>query len=115
MTLGSLCHLDWNCFCIVIKCDQICICCTLRHYAIHVLCFRIDIYIYSPITVVQYRVKDLIFITLVDPGSPPPKGPQSEGPWVEAPGSAPGSNTLISQAVYHHSQLPDSSNISLFR
>jgi len=30
---------------------------------------------------------------------------------VEAPGTAPGSATLISQAVYRHSRLPDAENI----
>jgi hypothetical protein len=30
---------------------------------------------------------------------------------VEAPGTAPGSATLISQAVYRHSRLPDNANI----
>src|SRR5438270_3699482 len=31
---------------------------------------------------------------------------------VEAPGTAPGSATLISQAVYRHSRLPDAIDIS---
>ena len=30
---------------------------------------------------------------------------------MEAPGTAPGSATLISQAVYRHSRLPDTPNI----
>jgi|GEM_PF-2230098 len=55
------------------------------------------------------------FTTLVDPISPP------EQPalklikrWlelVEAPGTAPGSETIIPKNVYRHSRLPDELNI----
>ena len=37
--------------------------------------------------------------------------PGTGGKLVEAPGTAPGSATLISQAVYRHSRLPDPGNV----
>jgi len=37
------------------------------------------------------------------------------GNLVEAPGTAPGSATLISCTVYRHSRLPDGLNIGIFR
>ena len=33
---------------------------------------------------------------------------------VEAPGTAPGSETLMSRGVYRHSRLPDTTNISVW-
>src|SRR5437870_3379860 len=38
-------------------------------------------------------------------------GTTAGGRLVEAPGTAPGSATLISQAVYRHSRLPDNGDI----
>ena len=32
---------------------------------------------------------------------------------VEAPGTAPGSETLMSRGVYRHSRLPDTTNIDV--
>ena len=46
--------------------------------------------------------KNRAFTTLVDPVSPP---------LVEAPGTAPGSETLMPRGVYRHSRLPDVTNI----
>ena len=43
------------------------------------------------------------FTTHVDPGSPPQLGPPAQGV-VEAPGTAPGSATLIPSGVYRHSR-----------
>ena len=40
-------------------------------------------------------------------------GRRAGGDLVEAPGTAPGSATLISQAVYRHSRLPDAVNIMM--
>jgi hypothetical protein len=34
---------------------------------------------------------------------------------VEAPGTAPGSETLIPRGVYRHSRFPDTANISILR
>src|SRR5215468_6769485 len=48
--------------------------------------------------------KNRAFTTLVDPISPP---------LVEAPGTAPGSDTLMPRGVYRHSRLPDTTNISV--
>src|SRR5689334_12253279 len=50
--------------------------------------------------------KNRAFTTLVDPVSPP---------LVEAPGTAPGSDTLMPRGVYRHSRLPDTTNISVRR
>jgi hypothetical protein len=33
---------------------------------------------------------------------------------VEAPGTAPGSETLIPRGVYRHSRFPDTTNISIW-
>jgi hypothetical protein len=33
---------------------------------------------------------------------------------VEAPGTAPGSETLMPRGVYRHSRLPDTTNISVW-
>jgi hypothetical protein len=67
---------------------------------------------YDPITVESYRATDLAFTTRVEPGSPPwIAGPRAGRKLVEAPGTAPGSATLISQAVYRHSRLPDVANV----
>jgi hypothetical protein len=46
--------------------------------------------------------KNRAFTTLVDPVSPP---------LVEAPGTAPGSETLMPRGVYRHSRFPDTTNI----
>src|SRR5438552_232475 len=52
------------------------------------------------------------FTTRVEPGSPPRiAGTRAGDELVEAPGTAPGSATLISQAVYRHSRLPDRADI----
>src|SRR5262249_16992241 len=48
--------------------------------------------------------KNRAFTTLVDPISPP---------LVEAPGTAPGSDTLMPRGVYRHSRFPDAPNISV--
>ncbi len=57
------------------------------------------------------------FTTHVDPVSPPSSAPGSESPgergMVEAPGTAPGSVTLIPQGVYRHSRFPGTLNISI--
>ena len=37
--------------------------------------------------------------------------PRTIGVMVEAPGTAPGSETLMSRGVYRHSRLPDATNI----
>jgi hypothetical protein len=52
------------------------------------------------------------FTTRVEPSSPPRiADPKPAMELVEAPGTAPGSATPISQAVYRHSRLPDNANI----
>ena len=52
------------------------------------------------------------FTTRVEPISPPQiAGTKAGEKLVEAPGTAPGSATLISQAVYRHSRLPDEADI----
>ena len=67
---------------------------------------------YDPITVVSCRATDLAFTTRVEPSSPPRiAGSEAGEKVVEAPGTAPGSATLISQAVYRHSRLPDNAKI----
>ncbi len=81
----------------------------------------------SPITVVQCRVKarplprtSILFRPLEGSGlSAPNAGRSPENPGepeslVEAPGTAPGSATLIPQDVYHHSRSPDPFNIGPF-
>src|SRR5258707_6766083 len=56
--------------------------------------------------------KNRAFTTLVDPGSPPSTpSPKVRRKMVEAPGTAPGSETLIPRGVYRHSRFPDDSNI----
>jgi hypothetical protein len=47
------------------------------------------------------------FTTRVDPVSPPKTADPSAAELVEAPGTAPGSATLMPQGVYRHSRLPD--------
>src|SRR5712664_2816890 len=56
--------------------------------------------------------KNRAFTTPVDPGSPPwtPRRKMRRR-MVEAPGTAPGSETLISRGVYRHSRFPDVTNI----
>ena len=52
------------------------------------------------------------FTTRVDPVSPPTTPVNESGVWlVEAPGTAPGSTTLIPQGVYRHSRRTDDANI----
>ena len=53
------------------------------------------------------------FTARVDPVSPPWawRPDRAPGKLVEAPGTAPGSATLISNDVYRHSRLPDTPNI----
>lgn len=61
------------------------------------------------------------FTTLVDPVSPPSethpwfREPKSDADafMVEAPGTAPGSDTLIPNRVYRHSRFPDTLNIAI--
>ena len=61
------------------------------------------------------------FTTHVDPVSPPSethpinrvKKHAADAFVVEAPGTAPGSDTLIPNRVYRHSRLPDTSNIAI--
>ena len=57
------------------------------------------------------------FTARVDPVSPPWawRPDRAPGNLVEAPGTAPGSATLISNDVYRHSRLPDTSNIVALR
>src|SRR5262245_25678713 len=56
--------------------------------------------------------KNRAFTTLVDPGSPPSTPPpKKRRRMVEAPGTAPGSETLIPRGVYRHSRFPDTTNI----
>jgi hypothetical protein len=55
--------------------------------------------------------KNRAFTTLVDPVSPPSTPFGERGRMVEAPGTAPGSDTLIPRGVYRHSRFPDRSNI----
>ena len=65
--------------------------------------------------------KNFDFITHVDPVSPPKHlndngiftfySPDYQEILVEAPGTAPGSVTLILQSVYYHSRKTDRSNI----
>src|SRR6266853_1805574 len=56
--------------------------------------------------------KNRAFTTLVDPISPPSTPPpKKRRKMVEAPGTAPGSETLMSRGVYRHSRLPDPTNI----
>src|ERR1043165_4814450 len=60
--------------------------------------------------------KNRAFTTLVDPGSPPSTPPpKRRRRMVEAPGTAPGSETLIPRGVYRHSRFPDTTNISILR
>ena len=51
--------------------------------------------------------KKVFFTTRVEPVSPPDTLPWRDafGRMVEAPGTAPGSTTLIPTLVYHHSQI----------
>jgi antitoxin YefM len=56
--------------------------------------------------------KNRAFTTLVDPISPPSTPPPKERrKMVEAPGTAPGSETLMPRGVYRHSRFPDLANI----
>src|SRR5579864_3670929 len=59
--------------------------------------------------------ESVAFTTRVEPVSPPwPPAPirrNCRRELVEAPGTAPGSATLIPQAVYRHSRLPDNRDI----
>src|SRR5438094_9870091 len=63
--------------------------------------------------------ENIAFTTRVEPISPPQSRRLSRfvvlvgsrRKLVEAPGTAPGSATLISQAVYRHSRLPDNGDI----
>src|SRR5262249_20412122 len=70
---------------------------------------------FDPITAVSYRATDFVFTTRVEPVSPPQRPAPNPVPepakLVEAPGTAPGSATLIPQAVYRHSRLPDRQDI----
>ena len=56
------------------------------------------------------------FTTHVDPGSPPWRAVarRSRLKLVEAPGTAPGSATLITSDVYRHSRQADEMNIGIF-
>ncbi len=59
-----------------------------------------------------------VFTTRVDPVSPPESPRRNAGRrrgLVEAPGTAPGSATLIPHHVYRHSRFPDTLNIGIFR
>jgi hypothetical protein len=44
------------------------------------------------------------FRSPVEPISPPPKSACLKRAWVEAPGTAPGSERLITMPIYHHSR-----------
>jgi len=58
--------------------------------------------------------KNRAFITLVDPVSPPSTPfTKDGGRMVEAPGTAPGSDTSIPRGVYRHSRFPDVTNIGV--
>ena len=53
--------------------------------------------------------KKFVFTTRVEPVSPP--FAPTTGPLVEAPGTAPGSTTLIPRTVYRHSRQAGRTNI----
>jgi hypothetical protein len=53
-----------------------------------------------------------VFTTRVEPVSPPYRPPLEKGrELVEAPGTAPGSTTLMPRTVYRHSRQADDRNI----
>jgi hypothetical protein len=59
--------------------------------------------------------KNRAFTTLVDPVSPPSIPLHERERMVEAPGTAPGSDTLMPRGVYRHSRFPDTPYIGVRR
>ena len=59
--------------------------------------------------------KNRAFTTLVDPVSPPSIPLAERERMVEAPGTAPGSDTLMPRGVYRHSRFPDAPYIGVRR